>query len=196
LCFTYTDYTTTFKMSSYQVIDMPDMFPCIQFAGTYKCFVPSVIDAIQATEIVIDGIAGVTRHQHCTRVYPSGRFCCGECGLWKVLDTESRAWAIRSSEGDCPLVAPKLVCEECSDMDAFSEGCRFAVLAHEDFYVTMRHDFMKVYARMLSNKWRVAAKLRKERREFALKSALIFKTQFESRSEGWIHAWETFMVHT
>lgn len=182
-------------MSCCQVVEVDGGFPCVKFAGSYQCLVPSVVDAVPATEIVVDGIAGVVRHQYCTRVYPRGRFCCGVCGEWKVLDTESRAWAIRSSQGACPLVVPKLVCEECCELDTFSEGCRFAVLAQEDMYLLMRNDAKRSNGRKLLNKWLKAAKLRKERREFALTSALVFSVQFESRSEGWVQAWHAFMTH-
>jgi hypothetical protein len=182
-------------MSSFQIVEEPGMFPYVVFAGGYQCTAPSVVEAIKATEIEIEGIAGVLRHQYCTRVQPLGRFCCGACGEWKVLDVNSRAWAIRSSQGACPLVCPRLVCEDCSESEAFEEGCRFAVLAHEDFYVSMRHDAKKARARALVRKWQENARLRKERREFALKSALVFKEMFVNRFENWQPAWSAFMVH-
>jgi hypothetical protein len=183
-------------MSSFQIVDEPGKFPFVMFAGGYRCCAPSIVEAMEATEIEIDGIAGVVGHQYCTRVYPQGRFCCGECGEWKELNVNSRAWAIRSSYGGCALVRPKLVCEDCSDSEAFSEGCRFATLAHEDFYVSMRGDARRARARSLVSRWQGNAKLRKERREFALKSAFVFREMFESRPEGWQDAWGAFIVHT
>ena len=197
LCSSYTDTLRILKctMSSFQIVNKLGEFPFVVFGGSYRCCVPSVAEATKATEIVIDGIAGVTRHMFCTRVYPQGRFCCGQCGESKVLDVDSRAWAIRSSDGGCPLVCPKLVCEDCVESEAFSEGCRFAVLAHEDFYVTMRSDAKRARARSLVSRWQGNAKLRKERREFALKSALVFKGMFESRPEGWQDAWGAFIMH-
>jgi hypothetical protein len=174
---------------------MSGMLPCVVFGGGYKCFAPSVVEAVRATELEIEGIAGVSRHDYYTRVYPRGRFCCGECGEWKAMDVTNKAWAIRSSQGGCPLVCEKLVCEECSDSDAFAEGCRFAVLAQEDFYTIMRYDAKKARSGGLVRKWRDNARLRKERREFALKSALVFKDVFENRPESWQQAWSAFMVH-
>jgi hypothetical protein len=182
-------------MSSVQIIDEFGVFPFVVFGGGYRCDVPSVVDAVKATEIEIEGIAGVSRHEHYVRIYPRGRFCCGECGEWKVLDVSSRAWAIRSTEGTCPLVCPKLVCEECSDSEAFSEDCRFAIFAHEDMYLILRDDAKKAWSRALVRKWRENARLRKERREFALNTALVFRKVFECRPEGWQQAWSAFMAH-
>ncbi len=183
-------------MSSCVVVAESGMFPYVVFGGQYRCLAPSVAEAVQATEIDIDGIAGVGKHQYVTRVYPRGRFCCGECGEWKVLDVINRAWAIRSTDGSCPFVRPSLVCEDCSELDAFSQGCRFAVFAHEDFYRMMREDAKQMHSKMIINKWRLSAKLHKERREFALNSALVFKGSFDERSECWLHAWRTFFAHT
>lgn len=180
-------------MSSCKVVETDNGFSCVKFAGGYQCFTPSVITAVEATEIEVEGIAGVTRHQHFTRIYPRGRFCCGECCEWKVLDMESRAWAVRSPSEGC-LIVPKLVCEECSDLDRF-EGCRFAVLAQDDFYMCMRNDAKRLKLKVLFNKWRMAAKLRKERRDLAMKSALVFREQFESRHEGWMQVWHAFITH-
>jgi hypothetical protein len=182
-------------MSSVQIVDKQGMFPYVVFGGGYKCLTPSVVEAVRATEIEIEGIAGVLGHEYCTRIYPRGRFCCGECGEWKVLDVNNRAWAIRSSQGSCPLVCPRLVCEECSDSEAFEEGCRFAILGHEDFYMTMRSDAKKACSRALVRKWQENARLRKERREFALKTALVFRGMFECRPESWQQAWSAFMAH-
>lgn len=183
-------------MSSFQIVDKPGEFAYVMFGGGYRCFAPSVVEAMEATEIEIDGIAGVRGHQYCTRVYPQGRFCCGKCGEWKVLDVDNWAWAIRSSYGGCDLVFPKLVCEDCSELEAFSEGCRFAVLACEEFYVSMRHNANKAFARSFAGRWRKNAHLRKEKREFALNSALVFRQAFANRPEGWQGAWGAFMVHT
>ena len=181
-------------MSSVQIVN-DVQFPYVVFGGGYKCSVPSVVEAAAATEIEIDGIAGVAKQQYCTRVYPHGRFCCGECGEWKVLDMDNKAWAVRSSYGGCALVRPQLLCEDCSDGEAFSEGCRFAVLAQEDLFVIMRHEAKKAQAKSFGNKWQGNAKLRKERREFAFKSALVFREMFEGRPEAWQDAWGAFMVH-
>ncbi len=181
-------------MSSCVVIAESGKFPYIVFAGGYKCVSPSVAEACQATDIVIDGIAGVVRREFSTRIFPSGRFCCGECNEWKTLNIDNWAWAVRSWEGDGFLVRPKLICEQCVDTDAFADGCRFAVFVHEDMYISMRHDAEVAQERLFVNKWRKFAKRRKERREFALRSALVFKEQFEDRAESWMQAWMAFMT--
>ena len=183
-------------MSSFQIVDKQGMYPYVMFAGGYKCDVSSVVKACKATELEIYGIAGVTKHMYCTRVYPQGRFCCGKCSEWKVLDMNNWAWAIRSSYGECPLVCPKLVCEDCSESEDFSEGCRFAILSHEDFYVSMRNDAKKVWTRKFAHKWQVNAKRRKQHREFALKSAMVFQSMFEDRHESWQDIWSVFIMHT
>jgi hypothetical protein len=59
----------------------------------------------------------------------------------------------------------------------------------------MRYDAKKARSGGLVRKWRDNARLRKERREFALKSALVFKDVFENRPESWQQAWSAFMVH-
>lgn len=183
-------------MSSFQIVDKPGEFPYVVFGGGYRCYSPSVVEAMAATEIQIDGIAGVVGHRWCTKTYPRGRFCCGKCGEWKVLDVENWAWAVRSSYGGCPLVFPKLMCGDCSDDETFEEGTRFAVLACEDLYVNMRYNAKKALAKFLVSRWRGNAKLRKEKREFALNSALVFREMFENRPEGWQAAWGAFIAHT
>lgn len=180
-------------MSSCNVIVESGKAAYVVFAGGYKCMSPSIAEACQATDMVIDGIAGVVRREFGTRVFPNGRFCCGECGEWKAMDINDWAWAVRSWE-DRKLINQKLICEECVDSDAFSEGGHFAVFAHEDMYISMRHDAEMVQERLLVNKWRKFAKHRKERREFALSSALVFKEQFDDRTEGWMQAWQAFMM--
>lgn len=194
-------------MSSFQVVDKSGEFPYVKFAGSYCCEAPSIVEAIKATEIEIEGIAGVTRHQYWVRIYPQGRFCCGQCAEWKVLDVESRAWAVRSAYGGCPLVNPKLVCEDCIEGGAFLGGCRYAVLAHDDFYVSMRNNARKALVKPLVTRWQGNAKLRKERRELAIMSGLVFKRVFfkkdpndtvqteKERPEGWQQVWNVFIVH-
>lgn len=91
---------------------------------------------------------------------------------------------------------PKLMCGDCSDDETFEEGTRFAVLACEDLYVNMRYNAKKALAKFLVSRWRGNAKLRKEKREFALNSALVFREMFENRPEGWQAAWGAFIAHT
>lgn len=162
----------------------------VMFAGGYKCDIPSIVKAFEASEIEIEGIADVVKSLHSTRIYPRGRLCCGKCGEWVELDHTSRAWAIRDSYGT--LVCPKLVCEDCADT---FNGVRYATLAQEDFYVAMRYDAKKAYAKAMAKKWQRNAMLRKERREFALKSALVFKGLFENCPEDWKHTWSVFIQH-
>ena len=183
------------SMSSFKIVSEAGQFPYVVFGGGYKCSAPSVAEAMEATEVEIEGIAGVARHQYCTRIYPRGRFCCGKCDEWKEMNLISGAWAVRSSYGGCDLVCEKLVCEDCVEDEAFAEGCRFAVLAHEDFYVTMRSNAKRARGRFLVKKWQEAARRRKERREFAFKSAVVFKEMFNNRLEGWQQVWSEFMVH-
>jgi hypothetical protein len=182
-------------MSSIKIVEQPGEFPYVVFGGGYQCMSLSVVEAVKATEIEVEGIAGVLPHVYCTRTYPQGRFCCGKCGEWKALDMFNNAWAIRSSYYDSALACDKLVCEDCADSDEFSEGCQFEVLAQEDFYWVMRIEAKDARAKSLVRKWQEYAKLRKERREFVLKSALVFKDVFENRPESWQQAWSAFMAH-
>lgn len=196
LCFANT-YFLKCTMSSFKIVNEVGQFPYVMFGGSYKCSVPSVVEAMSATEVEIEGIAGVTRRQYGTRIYPRGRFCCGKCGEWKQLDDTNWAWAVRSAYGTCPLVCEKLVCENCvAQDDAFTVGCRFATLVHEDFYWSMRADAKRTRERFLVKKWQEVVRRRKERREFALKSALVFKETFDNRLEGWQQVWSAFMAHT
>jgi hypothetical protein len=178
-------------MSSGFVIDVPGCK--VLFAGGYQCAVPSVVEAIANTEIEIEGIAGVVAHQYSTRIYPRGRFCCGNCGERKEMDNNNHACAVRSYLGACDLVCNKLVCEDCLQSDDFPEGCRVAALAHEDFYMLMRFKAMKVVPKKYIKRWFQTAKVRKERREFALNSSLVFREVFEGRAEGWNQMWGIFL---
>jgi hypothetical protein len=167
----------------------------VLFAGCYECMTPSVIKAVKGTEMEVEGIAGIVRYEHSIRVFPRGRFCCGECGVWKVMDQYNRAWAVRSCWGSCELMRKSLVCEECAESETFEGLARFAALTHEDYYMEIRTNAEKAYCMALVNKWKKAAKLRKERRELTLKSAWVFRGLFEGRREGWQQAWATFLVH-
>jgi hypothetical protein len=162
----------------------------VMFAGGYKCNTPSVVKAFKASDIEIVGIADVVKSLYSTRIYPRGRLCCGKCGEWVELDNTSKAWAIRQPCGS--LVCPKLVCEDCADT---FQGVRYATLAQEDFYVVMRRDAKNADTKAMIKKWQKNAMLRKERREFALKSALVFKGLFENYSEDWKQTWFMFMKH-
>jgi hypothetical protein len=181
-------------MASYRICESEifgDEF--VMFCGNYRCSTPSVVEAIQNTEIIIDEIAGVVGYQFSMMTYPRGRFCCGVCGEWKDLDKDNHAWAIRSGQ-TCQLVCDALVCNDCAEHEEF-QGHRFASLAHQDYFEGIRDRATDALVNRMITKWRKAVHVHKERRQFVKMSSLVFKRHLAETSVDWRTVMEAFMVH-
>ena len=161
-------------MASYHICES-EVFgdEVVMFCGNYRCSTPSIVEAIQNTEIIIDGIAGVIAHQFTMRIYPRGRFCCGVCGEWKELDKDDHAWAIRSGETS-NLVCHSLVCSDCATDEEF-HGCRFAALVHQEYFEFVRNEAADALVKRMISKWRRTVQERKNRRHFVMMASLVFK---------------------
>ena len=182
-------------MASYRICEselMGDEF--VMFCGNYSCATPSVVSAIQNTDIIIEGIAGVTGNQFSMRTYPRGRFCCAECEEWKELDKYNHAWAVRCGQ-TCELVYPGLVCEDCTADDA-DQGYRFAIFAHHDYYETVRNKAKDAMIKRMVKKWRLVVHDRKEHRQMVKMASLVFQRNLTNTPVDWRSVMAAFVAHT
>lgn len=146
------------------------------FWEKYNTDIPSVVSAAKNTQLAVDGVSGVVRSWMFFRTYPIGRVCCGKCGMWKEMDENNRAWAVRKSDDPDTIVSGALVCEECADALALEqESYRFSVLASEEHLYEIVAKAKRAQEKQWLLKWRRNAKMRREKREFTRMASLVFK---------------------